>query len=413
MNDQDSEPGRPRIRRPGRWVYAVGVLIFLVYASWIIGPYLRSVIVRDAAVTSWSNVATAPIEGELEFQQGIDEVVGEDGVIANIRNDHLSREALSRARIRLDHARARVRVQEEYLRDIKELDRERARFKSQYADIFRAEVDVEIVRLQREMEVTSGRLDVMRKIATRKERLEVYGAESDAAVDEATLRVSELERQLKQLQSDIDHARVRREAADTGVFITVDGEDPDWVRGSRIELKLEKKQARLELRQAQAELELARAALGSAEDNFRRLSEAAVTALPGSIIWSARVAPGAVVQAGSPVAEWLDCSVLMVDVPVSDTEVSLIKPGDDANVVLEGETVVRKASVLLTRGSASTLEREDLAALAKGRREGVAQVLLNFSTHRDAIESCPVGRAAYVDFPGVGLIDIIRARLRL
>lgn len=413
MNNQDSEPDRPRIRRSGRWVYAVGVLIFLAYASWLIGPYLRSVIVRDAAVTSWSNVATAPIEGELEFQQGIDEVVAEDGVIANIRNDHLSREALSRAQIRLDHTRARVGVHEEYLRDIKELDRDRAGLKAQYADIFRAEVDVEIVRLQRQMEVTSGRLDVMRKISTRKKRLETYGAESDAAVDESILRVSELERQLTQLQSDIEHARVRRKAADTGVFITVDGEDPDWVRGSRIELKLAKKQARLELREAQAELKLARATLGSAQDDFRRLSEAAVTALPGSIIWSERVAPGAVVQAGSPVAEWLDCSVLMVDVPVSDAEVSLIKPGNDANVVLEGETVVRKASVLLTRGSASTLGREDLAALAKGRREGVAQVLLDFSTHRDTIETCPVGRAAYVDFPGVGLIDIIRARLRL
>jgi hypothetical protein len=29
------------------------------------------------------------------------------------------------------------------------------------------------------------------------------------------------------------------------------------------------------------------------------------------------------------------------------------------------------------------------------------------------IEACPIGQAAYVDFPQVGLIAILRARLRL
>jgi hypothetical protein len=103
----------------------------------------------------------------------------------------------------------------------------------------------------------------------------------------------------------------------------------------------------------------------------------------------------------------------MIDVPVSDAEVSLLKPGMDADVVLEGESVTRAARVLLTRGSASTLERDDLVALAKGRHEGVAQVLLEFSDDRDRFEDCPVGRAAHVDFPDIGLIDVIRARLRL
>jgi hypothetical protein len=43
----------------------------------------------------------------------------------------------------------------------------------------------------------------------------------------------------------------------------------------------------------------------------------------------------------------------------------------------------------------------------------VAQVLLEFPSKPQEFEECPVGRAAYVDFPDVGLIDIIRARLRL
>ena len=119
------------------------------------------------------------------------------------------------------------------------------------------------------------------------------------------------------------------------------------------------------------------------------------------------------VKAGTPLVEWLDCSSLLIDVPVADAEVPLIKPGMIANVILEGDSVTRQGEVLLTRGSALTLGRDDLAGLAKGRGEGVAQVLLEFSHERENFDGCPVGRAAYVDFPEIGLIDVIRARLRL
>jgi hypothetical protein len=39
--------------------------------------------------------------------------------------------------------------------------------------------------------------------------------------------------------------------------------------------------------------------------------------------------------------------------------------------------------------------------------------LLEFSHARDSFDVCPVGRAAYVDFLDIGLIEVIRARLRL
>jgi hypothetical protein len=227
------------------------------------------------------------------------------------------------------------------------------------------------------------------------------------------MRVADLELEIAELHSKLDYARVRRRAADSSVFITAEGEDPAWVRGWRLELKIEKKKTRLELRQAQAELTLATMALAAATQDFHQLSQGAVSVPPGSVIWSERVAPGATVRAGNPVAEWLDCSILLVDVPVADAEVPLIKPGMQAEVVLEGEPLSRTASVLLTRGSASTLGRDDLAALAKGRREGVAQVLLELPHEPADFQDCPVGRAAYVDFPQIGLIDVIRARLRL
>ena len=105
----ETEQPPPR-RRLGRWVYGATVLVFIAYVGWIMGPYLQSVIVRDAAVTSWLHVATSPIEGTLEQNpHAVHGVVDSDGIIMRVRNDRLSHKNLSEARIRVDHDRARRR----------------------------------------------------------------------------------------------------------------------------------------------------------------------------------------------------------------------------------------------------------------------------------------------------------------
>ena len=81
-------------------------MVFFAYALWIIGPYLQSVIVRDAAVTTWSNVATALIDGKVEFiPVAADRVVDSEGDILLVQNDTLSRETLTAAETRVDLAR--------------------------------------------------------------------------------------------------------------------------------------------------------------------------------------------------------------------------------------------------------------------------------------------------------------------
>jgi len=401
-------------KRSGRWIYLLGILGFIAYAAWIMGPYLLSVIVRDAAVTTWLNRSHAPIDGTVErISVPVGRMVGEDGVILQIENKHLSRQPLTEAEIHVDLALGGVEDLQNFLEEIKSLDRERAELKHQYAGTFRAELDVQIASLRREIKVGAGQLALMRKIAARKETLARKGYVSEIVADEEAIRASSLELDLARLQESLDQAGVRREAADKGVFITLEGDDPTWVRGSRMELKLEKKQARLELRQAQAELRSAKATLKAAREDFERLSKGTVGAPPGSMVWSEMAVRGNAVERGQTVVVWIDCWDLMIDVPVSDAEASLIKSGMEADVILEGETETRRAKVLFTRGSASTLGKKDLAAVAKGRRDGVAQVLLEFYDGRGSFEVCPVGRAAYVDFPDIGLIDVIRARLRL
>jgi multidrug resistance efflux pump len=411
---REVDPGSSLIRRSGRWLYMLSGLLLVAYALWMLGPYLQSIVTRDAAVTSWSHKATSPIDGELESKPlSAGQVVGPDGVLVLVRNDRLSRQVLTEREIRVDLARFTVKELQDYLADVVQLDDERAALKAQYAEFFRAQLNVEIAGLEHQIGLATDRLETMRRISSRSEELTRRGTGSEAKLDEERVRLSNLEHDVAEEQALFNYAKVRRQAAEHSIFITAAGEDPEWARGWRLELKLEKKRARLELEKAQAELKQALAAKEAASQDFLRQSEGAVVAPPGSVIWSAMLAPGTTVRAGAAVAEWLDCSILLIDVPVSDAEVSLIAPGMPADIVLEGEAAARRARVHLTRGSGSTLGREDLAALAKGRASGVAQVLLELPQDTRGFRECPVGRAAYVDFPDIGLIDVIRARLRL
>ena len=176
---------------------------------------------------------------------------------------------------------------------------------------------------------------------------------------------------------------------------------------------LEIAQATRALADAQAVLAEARISAAAARQAFELISASPIVAPPGSLVWSVLAGAGAAVDAGTPVAEWIDCDVILVDVPVSDVEVGLLRKGMLADVVLEGETQVRQGSVLLTRGAASILGSADLAALAKGGGDGRGQVILRLEHTPEDAKDCPIGVAAWVDFPEIDVIDELRARLRL
>jgi hypothetical protein len=279
------------------WVL-LGLAALLGYIAWLGAPYLRSVIVRDAAVTSWIDMTTAPIDGfvgEKPLHAG--DSVGDDGLIVMIENPLLDATPIVRAEADVDKARQRV----------------------------------------------SG---------------------------------------LKQLQASLDAGSVTRAT-------TV-----------------------MDIANAEAEVAAAEKILASLKSDFEKARHQPVKAPRDAYIWSLIASPGGYVKAGAPIASWVDCSFMLVDVPVSDVELALLQTDAPARVLIEGDRRERDGKVYLTRGAAATIGAEDLAALAKGRAPGIGQVLVRFEPSPEDIEACPIGAAAYVDFPDIGILDILRARLR-
>ena len=408
-------PPAPARRRLPPWLPPVVVAVPLLLAClWQLGPYLRSTVSRDAAVTSWIHPATAPLAGTLvSALPGPGDRVGADGVIARIRDLHSDPSAARHAAgevARAEQVAAELRA---YVETMRGLDGEWQARVAAHAAAFTANLEVMLTSSRLELAQVAERLTLAQAALGRVQRLAGRGNASVSAVDEAQAEVAALALERVERERAIAELEVRREAAGRGVYLTADGADPDWNDRSRDPLRRELARGVADLAAAEAALAEARHAAQVDAEALERTSAGTVTAPPGSLIWRVGAVQGASATAGAEIADWLDCAALMVDVPVSDVEAALLRPGMPAQVVLEGEGAARPATVLLARGSAGAMGLDVLAAVAKGRSAGRAQVLLRLAATPEDVARCPIGQAAFVDFPQVGLIEMLRARLRL
>lgn len=400
----------------GRWIYTLVVLGLIIYCGVMIAPYVRSTLERDASVTTWSRTAVAPIPGRIVGELPIPgDVLDPLGHITTIENHLLlgEQQAVEEMHRLIAAAATRVSEGEEMLQELFELDQERLAGRDAFARIFHETLDAEVDNLEAELVVVTERVGVLERITERQRSLGERGVGAQAVLDEALLRLAEAQVRKAQLEASLNITRLRHHSAEQDIFVTATGDTPDWLHYGEFELKLEERRVRHDLHQAKADLAEAKEGLDLARATLAQLSKAVVAAPAGSLVFSVLASPGATVQAGASIVEWVDCSVLLVDVPVADAEASLIQTGQGAEVILEGENKTRLAKVELVRGSSATLGRADLAAVAKGRTDGVAQAILTLDADASNFDRCPVGRAAYVRFPDVGLLDVLRARLRL
>jgi multidrug resistance efflux pump len=402
--------GRVRRRRLIGLYGGVAAAITLLAAGWQLGPYLRSTVSRDSAVTSWIHVATSPIAGNLDSRlPKPGDRVGPDGVIVTVRNRHNDPSAAVHSAGEVTRAEAIVEELRRYVDTMRQLDAEWQARTASHAAAFKENLEVTLTSARLELEQVKQRLAIARAELDRMQRLAARGNASVAAADEALGSVAELELERVERERSIAELEVRRAAAERGIFMTSDGTDPDWNDRRRDQLRHDIARGVADLAEAEATLANARHVAATDASALERTSAGAVSAPPGSLIWSVMVGAGTAVNIGSPIAEWLDCSVMLVDVPASDIEVALVRPGMEAEVVLEP----RQATILLTRGSAGTLGLDALAALAKGRSAGRGQVLLRLEPTPEDVAACPIGLSAFVEFPQVDVIDMLRARLRL
>jgi len=396
-----------------RRIAVVGFAFALLYALWIAWPYLAAIVVRDAAVTTWVSVAAAPIGGYTTNPLYPGARVGADGRIATIADSRADQRELARAHAELVHATANATAQQLLVDGLRSGIEAREKHATGYAATFGQDLDSAIAGAKASLVSLQQRLKLAQAEADRLAKLKASGLVSQSALDTTHANVATLEQQIAEANAALARVSKRQRASSSGVFLLEDGNNGNAAFQNLTDAKLRLVQAEASLTQYAAEREAAQGVLDAAQKAYDKSRSLDIAVPPGAMVWSLISGPGAAVQPGSPVVSWVDCRVLLVDAPVSDVEISLLRGGAAADVVIEGERKARRGSVMLTRGSAGTLGLPDLAAVAKGRRPGLGQVIVKLDAGADDMRDCPIGHAAYVDFPDVGILQIIRGRLRL
>lgn len=391
------------------WIYVGIFAAFAVYTSWMLGPFLRSTIIRDAAVTTWSNFAVSPINGRIASDLPVaGTVLGEDGQVVLVRNDLLLDEnrAVRRTRAEIVRSEAAIVQAEKYLDSLQRLERQRRQAKALNTEVFKAQLHGQVKRIEKHLDLIGRRIEEVEQ-----EFADNLSGDVTTGSLEATL--SPLLHQREELNADLALLKLRQRNAMHGVFMMSDGEMPHWAHEDQFVLAQEIARVSREIERSRVARDNAVLDLADEERILKQLSSASVAVPPNSIVFATPSSRGATVTAGERIVEWIDCDDLLIDVPVSDAELPLVRPGDRAMVIIEGETVERSGLVELARGSAAVLGRLDIVALAKGRTPGRGQVILKLDPDGPAFDECPIGLAAYVEFPNIGIINVIRARLRL
>ena len=396
-----------------RMVAVVGLVLVLAYSLWIGWPYIESIVVRDAAVTSWVSVTAAPIRGYTTDPLYPGARVGADKRIATITDEFADPRELARARSDLAKAEANVAAQTAVVEGLLGAVKKRSAHAAGYADTFGQDLDTEIAGAKSSLQSLRERRRLAAAEVERLEKLQGAKLISAAAHDAARGQLAALDQEIAKIEADIARAGKRKTAAGSGVFLSTDGSAGNATFENLTDAQVRLSHAEAALALQRAELDAAREVMDAAQLSYDRARELDIEVPQDAMVWSLISGPGAPVQPGSPVASWVDCHIMLVDVPISDVETALLHAGDEAEVVLEGEHKVRIGHVLLTRGSAGTLGGHDLAAIARGRRPGLGQAIVKLDPTPEDVRACPIGHTAYVDFPGVGMFELMRARLRL
>ena len=106
-----------RLALGSRSLRAAAIGALLIYVVIMLWPYLAATLVRDAAVTAWTNLATAPIRGRVQSKLPlVGTTVRENGIVFELVNEQHDSGEVHRAEAQLAATRARVTAAVDYPR---------------------------------------------------------------------------------------------------------------------------------------------------------------------------------------------------------------------------------------------------------------------------------------------------------
>ncbi len=382
-----------KINLTGRKATWLVLLLIALLPLPSIFSYMQRYVVRNGIVTAYLYQVKAPIDGvvhDLSVAPGTAPAAGDGSAVVLTlgsrrntgRHEHLARELGS-------------------LEDALQSSRD---VLAQYVATVTRDIDKSLAIQKAKLAAAEASL---KECGQRRQRILNLVQKSESAQEDADKVEAEYrdnEAQVRALTLEIDQLRHRRAMLARGLFPQdlSDGLLQAQSHINALELNI------LATKRRMAEAEIATGEAGLPDALNERLAQAAVVAPDGAVIWDVNVQNGMEVSKGDRLLSYIDRSRLMVEVAVDDATLELIEPGHPVKVRLFGRSDFIPGVVSRVMGSGGVWRSDQFAAAVKNRSPREGRVLVEFSDQQlySAVEKfCGVGRTAYAEFEGIGLLE--------
>ncbi|SMF04419.1 HlyD family secretion protein [Desulfovibrio gilichinskyi] len=359
-----------------------------------IANYMQRFVVRNGIVTAFRYEVHAPIDGVVEnLSVRPGSVPGVKPVLL-LGNRRMTgqHEALEQELTSLEQSlKQSIEIRVEYLDRIsRDLD--------QSLGILRARLIGEKAAQEESEHRRDRTLKLVKSSVATKE--DADRVESEYRKDEAKVKTTQLEIiQLKERRQMLDKGMIPQDLSDGVLQVQ-----------SRINI-LQQSILACKRRMSETETGIIDNSVPSkdSKQNINNRSARASVMIPDtSVIWEVDVQNGMEVSKGDRILSYIDRSRLMVEVSVDDAVLELLKPGHPVKIRLFGKTNFIEGKVSRIMGSAGIWHSSLLAASIKQRAVRDGRVLVQIEDkelYNDVEKFCGVGRTAYAEFEGIGLLE--------
>ena len=393
-----------------RWAWRTFLALAFLVPVLLVLPHARSLVVRNAVITAYLSDLRAPISGEVEAINLRPGSMPAPGVPAMIlRNDRVDGSRVARLQVQRNAAERQVAGLRENLDATRTILAERQAQLESYVQAVYLEVNKQLRQAQDEARALKV---VLKSASASLERARSLSGDDLLSLSELEASEADYEEALSRFsanQLEIERLSQQLVEIGQGVFqVTV----PDGVlltQQMTQQLVLEVIQLERQFHQGETEWRVAEAEYQKAAAALQHASVAEIQLRPTATVWNIYASLGAWVTEGTPLMSVVDCSNLLVDIAIDDATLEMIKPDQKVKLRLFGTLKYLTAKVVLVRGSGGLGDTPVLAAKVqhRGKREG--RVLAKLDESRLTVmpqESCAIGRIAYAEFEGIGLLQI-------
>ncbi len=391
------------------------ILVVLIFPAGLLLVGLRGYVVRNAVVTAELVELRAPISGNItRFDVRRGSYVATRTEVVTISDPRRDQREVERLASDIERAGAELAARQADLAAVESelaaLDTRLAQsLEGLHADLA---LQQEIALAQRSG--LEARIDFLTKQFERAKRLQGSAA-SQSSMESADAEAKAATAELQALDLTIERLAQQQGYLAEGLYITDLASDAITMSSDRRDLLASQRQVALDVALLQVQLDSLRREQASAERYLAAVGDVNLELPADSVVWEVHKSAGSSVAAGVEMLSYLSCDSRFLEAAIDDSTVELLQPNHKVTVQLYGSHDAVQGHIRLVYGSAGEESAQrGLAAHVGELGNNDAVVVIEIEPASDTARQyrlCDIGRTAYVEFEGIGLLDPLLNRI--